>query len=585
MDGLGHDDLSEMTFSEDSFGSFTLQWAPKSVEDIMRTCHSLLLLFLAPTASAQQSTPDLILTHGRIFTADSTRPWAEALAIHGERVVAVGTSVEVERLKTSATRVIDLAGRTVIPGFNDAHIHVSLGWPGVKIATSPDPISDPSRQVVADSLRAAVSRTPERTWISVSIGPLILDDTFARRPWLDSIAPQHPVRLAAGTGHGTILNSRALEVLGIADTVRDPLGGWYERGPDGRVTGLLHEYAQYMVPPTERTVPTPELMEAYRKGFSEVAGWGLTTLQDMEGTEPEASAALFSREDLPVRIRVMSFVHTTPTGRRLGAYVPPERPSRIGPMTYVSGVKYILDGSPVERFALMRRPYAGRPGWYGRLAFPIDTMRTILTEALQGDQQAMLHAVGDSTIALVLGLMTQLAPDSVWRARRVRLEHADMLAPDLIPVARRLGIVVVQNPSHLMIGSRFFAPAYGPDFVRWFQPVRSLLAAGIPLALGSDGPVNPFLNLMFAVTNPHQEERLTLEQAVRAYTRGSAYAERMEQEKGTLAPGMLADLAVLSQDIFSVPVETLPGTTSVLTLVGGRVVHDAGVVKPRPGHE
>ena len=240
-------------------------------------------------------------------------------------------------------------------------------------------------------------------------------------------------------------------------------------------------------------------------------------------------------------------------------------------------MKYILDGTPVERLALMRRPYAGRPGWYGRLAFPVDTLRTILTEALEGDQQALLHAVGDSTIALVLGLMTELAPDSVWRARRVRLEHADMLAPDLIPLARRLGVVVVQNPSHLMLGVRF-SPPYGADFVRWFQPVRSLLAAGIPLALGSDGALSPFLNLMFAVINPHQEERLSLEQAVRAYTFGSAYAEGMEQEKGTLAPGMLADLAVLSQDIFSVPVETLPRTTSVLTLLGGKIVHDAGLL-------
>ena len=541
---------------------------------------SLFAILAALPLQAQQPAfvPDLILTNGRIFTSDSTRPWAQALAIHGERIIAVGTVAEISQLASRGTRTIDLGGRTVIPGFNDAHIHISLGWPGVNIATSPNPVSDPTPQVVADSLRAAVARTPVGTWISISIGPLLLEDALVRRAWLDSIAPRHPVRLAAGTGHGTILNSRALEELGIAETVRDPMGGWYERGPDGRLTGLLQEYAQYMVPPNERTIPSPELSEAYRKGFLGVAALGLTTLQDMEATGPEASARLFSREDLPVRIRVMTVVQTTPAGRRLGDAVPPGRPSRLGPMTYVSGVKYILDGSPVERFALMRRPYAGRSGWYGRLAFPVDTMRAILAEALQGDQQAMLHAVGDSTIALVLGLMTELAPDSVWRAKRVRLEHADMLAPDLIPLARRLGVVVVQNPSHFRVGSRVFSPAYGPEFARWFQPARSLLAAGIPLALGSDGPFNPYLNLMFAVTHPNREEALTLEQAVRAYTRGSAYAEKMDKEKGTLAPGMLADLAVLSQDIFSVPVETLPRTTSVMTLVGGKIVHDAGVL-------
>jgi predicted amidohydrolase YtcJ len=522
-----------------------------------------------------QQSPDLVLTHGRIFTADSSRPWAEAVAIRGERIVAVGSNAEVERLRGSGTRLVNLGGRTVIPGLNDAHIHISLGWPGLSIATGPGQVSDPTREQVADSLRAAVQRAPRGTWISVSIGNRILDDTTARRPWLDSIAPGHLIRLAAGTGHGTVLNTPALAALAISETIKNPMGGWYERGADGRLTGLLHEYAQYMAPPNERIAPTAELQEAYRKGFNDVAAWGLTSLQDMETTEPEASAILFARADLPVRIRVISMVRTTPAGRRMGRYVPPGRPGRIGPMTEVSGVKYILDGSPVERFALMRRPYADRPGWYGRLAFPVDTVHTILTEALRSDQPLMLHAVGDSTIALVLGMMTQLAPDSVWRSRRVRLEHGDMLAPDLMPLARRLGVVVVQNPSHFMVGSRLFSPAYGPEFARWFQPVKSLLAAGIPVALGSDGPVNPFLNLMFAVGHPNRGEALTLEQAVSAYTRGSAYAERMEGEKGMLAPGMLADLAVLSQDIFSVPPEALPRTTSVLTLVGGRITHDA----------
>ena len=299
----------------------------------MPTMRALLLSLVLPCSlNAQQPAfvPDLILTNGRIFTSDSTRPWAQALAIHGDRIIAVGSAAEIKLQASPDTRTIDLGGRTVIPGFNDAHIHISLGWPGVQVATSPNPGADPGRQLVADSLRAAVARTSEGTWISISIGPQILDDSLARRPWLDSIAPRHPVRLAAYTGHGTILNSRALEALGIADTVRDPLGGWYERGPDGRLNGLLQEYAQYLVPPTERAAPTPELMEAYRTGFRDVPGLGLTTLQDMEGTEPEASAALFSRDDLPVRIRVMSFVHTTPTGRRLGAYVPPGRPSPSG---------------------------------------------------------------------------------------------------------------------------------------------------------------------------------------------------------------------------------------------------------------
>jgi predicted amidohydrolase YtcJ len=542
--------------------------------------HPLIALLLPAVLGAQQPAfvPDLILTNGRIFTSDSTRPWAEALAIHGERIVAVGSAAEVKAIAHSGTRTIDLGGRLVIPGLNDAHIHVSLGWPGARIAVPGNPFPNPDRAVIADSLRAAVQRVPEGTWISVDIGPVILFDSLARRPWLDSLAPRHPVRLAAYTGHGTVYNSAAFGVLGVDESVKDPIGGWYDRRPDGTLTGLVQGYAQYAVPQVQPGTAPADMIKAYHDGLAGAAGLGLTTLQNMEATEPELSAQLFSSPDLPVRIRVMSFIHTTPSGRRLGRYASPGRPDSIGPHAYAAGDKYILDGTPMEQGALMRRPYAGRPGWYGRLIFPVDTIRAILREAVESADQLMLHVVGDSTIALVLRLMTETAPDSAWQAHRVRFEHADMLAPDLLPLVRRLGIVVVQNPSHLIMGPRIGAQ-YGAELARWIQPVRTLIDAGIPLALGSDGPLNPFLNLMLAVTNPHRSEAITLEQAVLAYTIGAAYAERMEQERGMLAPGLLADLAVLSQDIFSVPLETLPGTTSVLTLVGGRTVHDAGALR------
>ena len=542
--------------------------------------HPLIALLLPLVLGAQQPAfvPDLILTNGRIFTSDSTRPWAEALAIHGERIIAIGSAADMKAITRTGTRTLDLGGRLVIPGLNDAHIHVSLGWPGARIAVPANPFPNPDRAVIADSLRMAVKRVPEGTWISIDIGPVILFDSLARRSWLDSLAQRHPVRLAAYTGHGTVYNSAALSVLGVNESVKDPLGGWYERGPNGTLTGLVQGYAQYAVPQVQPRTAPPGMIKAYHDGMAGAAGLGLTNLQNMEATEPELSAQLFSSPDLLLRVRVMSFIHTTPSGRRLGPYASRGRPDSIGPYAYAEGDKYILDGTPMEHGALMRRPYAGRPGWYGRLNFPIDTIRAILREAVDGPDQLILHVVGDSTIALVLRLMTELGPDSVWRDRRVRFEHADMLAPDLIPLAGRLGIVVVQNPSHLVAGPRI-GGQYDAEFARWIQPVKTLIDAGIPFAIGSDGPLNPFLNLMLAVTNPHRSEAITLEQALRAYTIGSAYAERMEQERGTLAPGMLADLAVLSQDIFRVPIETLPGTTSVLTLVEGRIVHDAGVLR------
>ncbi len=320
-----------------------------------------------------------------------------------------------------------------------------------------------------------------------------------------------------------------------------------------------------------------EQASVIRAYLEAAAALGLTTLQDMEATTPEVTARVFAAGDLPVRVRVITFIQTTPTGRNLSVS-PPSRAKVIGPLAYASGIKYILDGTPIERLALMRQPYADRPGWYGHLDLPVDTLRALLREGLRSHTQIALHAVGDSTPALVMRLMTELAPDSIWRRERLRLEHGDGLAPDLFPLTRRLGIIISQNPSHLLVRP-ILEVRYGDSRTRVLQPMRSLLEAGIPLALGSDGPLNPFLNIMFAVANPpNPSEALTVEQAVRAYTRGSAFAEFKEGEKGILAAGMLADLAVLSQDIFRVPVQALPGTTSVLTLVGGRVVHDAGVV-------
>jgi predicted amidohydrolase YtcJ len=242
--------------------------------------------------------------------------------------------------------------------------------------------------------------------------------------------------------------------------------------------------------------------------------------------------------------------------------------------TVVSGVKWILDGTPLDRNGLMRAPYADRPGWYGRLQFPLDTIRGILATALTTHTPLHLHITGDSSARLILHLMQSLAPDSVWRPLRVRIEHGDGVSGDLLPLARRLGVVIVQNPTHFAFEPGMLQRRFG-GMPPGFQDIRSILAAGIPLAFGSDGPSNPFLNIMFAITHPNNpSEAITREQAVVAYTRGSAYAEFAEREKGTLAPGMLADLAVLSQDIFTVPPQALPATTSVLTMIGGKIVRD-----------
>jgi predicted amidohydrolase YtcJ len=252
--------------------------------------------------------------------------------------------------------------------------------------------------------------------------------------------------------------------------------------------------------------------------------------------------------------------------------------SSPGSLVMVSGTKWVLDGTPIERTAAMREPYLDRPDTSGPGYLPVSEFPSILKESIRNDDQLLLHAVGDRTIEAVLNTMDATGGREVWARRRLRLEHADSLMPDLIPRAKALGIIVVQNPTHLGLNVK----QWGPERAPRNQPMRALLDAGIPLAIGSDGPNNPYLNIMLASTYPGKPgQAVTREEAVIAYTATAAYAEFAERDKGSLEPDKLADLAVLSQDIFRVPNEDLPKTVSVLTMVGGHIVYDANVVKTR----
>jgi predicted amidohydrolase YtcJ len=229
-------------------------------------------------------------------------------------------------------------------------------------------------------------------------------------------------------------------------------------------------------------------------------------------------------------------------------------------MIRCSGVKFIADGTPVERLMFMRAPYTDAPKTRGRLNFAEPgLLPAVLVSARV---QPMFHATGDAAIDAVLRAAAAGGTDEAIASLRPRLEHADMFEPGHFALAKKLGVIVVQNPSHFMIPDVMRARL--GDRIKRTTIVKSIIAAGIPFALGSDGPLNPFQNIMFAVMNPtNPAEALTVEQAVAAYTHGAAYAEMTERQKGTLSPGMLADLAMLSQDIFEIPPAELPKTTSV----------------------
>jgi predicted amidohydrolase YtcJ len=232
-------------------------------------------------------------------------------------------------------------------------------------------------------------------------------------------------------------------------------------------------------------------------------------------------------------------------------------PLHASPLITVSGTKW-LDGSPIERTAVLRKPYTDLPRTSGELDFPKKEMEAMLRESLQNDDQLLAYAVGDRATETFLNAMDATGGPKAWSDRRVRIEHGDGIMPEMIPRVKRMGLIVVEIPTHLAL-RELFVKRFGVERADLMQPVRSLLDAGIPLALGSDGPHNPYLNIMLASVSPGKpREAITREQAVVAYTLTAAYAEFAEKDKGSLEPGEYADLAVLSQDIFEVPTPELP---------------------------
>jgi len=538
------------------------------------------LVISALAAPSQSRAPDLVFFNGKIFTSDAAHPYVQALAIRGERITATGDSAKIRALSGPHTKQVDLGGRTVIPGINDAHNHVEVS-PADTVELQFKSL-DPTWTEVKEALATpAVARAPKEAFVRGYIGPSVWKDPELTRDALDKLAPDHPVILFV-TEHASILNSAALDRLGIREHQANPLGGRYERSTDGRLTGVLREYASLQaVRKLADLTSEADALAELRKTFSAAVRWGITTIQDMSNAiAPDRCVALLEKVPTPIRIRVIRMPSTSPIGRDIAEGQ--SSPRSPAPLITVSGTKWMLDGTPLERTFEARDAGQHRSGMHFEtifsdlaLTFPPAEIEKMLRESLQNNDQLMVHVFGYNSAAAMLNAMQATGGKKVWAGRRVRFEHGDGLFPDLIPLAKEMGVVVVQNPSHLNVATIF--PGL---FLEHAQPLRSLLSAGIPVAFGSDGPTNPYLNIMLASLHPNRpSEAITREQAVIAYTLTSAYAEFAEKEKGSLVPGKSADLAVLSQDIFSVPAAELPKTESVLTLVGGKIVYDAGVLR------
>lgn len=516
---------------------------------------------------SQSQPPDQILVNGRVFTGLPSTPWAEALAIKGDRILAVGRSQDILRMAGPSTRHVDLGGRVVVPGFNDAHTH----FPTVSDAevVGIGRALEPTCSRVLEAVTQAVQNEPSGRTVIVRIGTTAFFDPQCTPAALDRLSPTRPVLLSTNTHNSHIMNRAAAQKYGAHDGDRPPLGGFFGKDMTSPTwDGVVHGYAAFGINKQIQQYS----QEALDAALKRAAQQGVTSLQFMTD-DPQKAVDLLSRAESPLRIRLIPMQRSIGTTRTLlpRAVVPAHLADRVT----VSGLKWVLDGTPIERSAALRNPYTDDSGASGRLNFPPDEITAILAEARAQDQQVMLHVVGDRTVQAVLSALEAGGGKSAWGERRVRLEHGGGLTPDFFRRARDLGVVVVQNPTHLSTDATddLGARRLGPERSKAFSPLRGLLMAHVPLVLASDGPPTPYLNLMLATTySGNPAEALTREQAVIALTSTAAFAEFAEKDKGTLEAGKLADLAILSQSIFDVAPAALLTTHALLTMIGGKVV-------------
>jgi predicted amidohydrolase YtcJ len=528
-----------------------------------------------PLAQALANAKACRLLHkGKVFTGSSQEPSAQAIVVCDEEIVAVGSDAELGYL-SSQIEAIDLGGRTVVPGINDAHVHV-LASPGVQLNTpafAPGP--GPTLSEVLALIKAGAKNQPAGSWLVVSVGSALVEDPLSTRQTLDTVSPDHPVLLKVWSGHGTYINSRAINALGWSTTEPDPFGGHLGRvAGSNELNGVVYEYAEHKINRKLFEGQTDEqLAQLYRSFAAQAVSLGYTSITDIAiGLPLERQLRVLALADVPIRVRALCFPLTQQESCDYAV------PQPVRDRVTATGFKWISDGSPVERGAFLDAPYSDLPGTQGLFNFEQTAMEAMLGKALSGSaarNQAVIHAVGDGAVDNVLAAARQTGGAQAWNGKRLRIEHGDLIFPRHYATLKDLGAIVVQNPIHLALPDMLHA-RIGAERSEHAQPLKSLLAQGIPLAFGTDviGQVeSPWLDIFFATVHPTTpSEAITIGQAVSAYTQGSAYAENEEHRKGTIAVGMLADLAVLSQDVFSAEPPAVAGIQSLLTMVGGKIV-------------
>jgi len=556
------------------------------------TCASALLLVLSSNHRAGQETsaqeaatssgPLTLYRNARIYTNDPGEPWAESMLVRGEEILAVGDDAEVSALTDKGTSTVDLQGRFVMPGFNDAHVHLGGAgedWLAVRLNGAA------SVAELQKRLAGAVAQHKEGEWITGggwdhTFWP---EKKFPTRRDLDAVSPKNPVLLTHISGHVAVANSLALQLAGISRETQNPAGGEIERDAKGEPTGMLKEAAAMRLVESKIPPPSPEQR---RKGIelalADVARNGVTSVQDNSSWEDFLIYRELKKEG-KLTARITEWLPFTAPLEKLEAMR--GEGGTTDPWLKTGALKGFMDGALGSRTAALLAPYTDAPSTSGILTADPAQYRAMAIERDKAGFQINLHAIGDRANRAALDIFEAVEKANGPRDRRDRIEHAQVVAMSDFRRFAQLGVIASMQPSHETTDMRWAEQRLGPERSKGAYAWATMEKFGVRLAFGTDydvEPISPFRGLYACVTRElpggdppggwEPQEKISLEGCIRAYTSGSAYAEFQEGKKGELKAGEYADFIVLSADLTRIPPSQYLSVKVLLTVVGGHRV-------------
>ena len=528
---------------------------------------------------------DLIITNAKIWTVDKARPQAEALAIVGERIVAVGSAADMDVWHGPQTKVVDAQGRLLLPGFNDAHVHFVDGGEHLQEVQ----LKDTTRpQEFAERIAQRAKKTPKGEWVTggdwdeQKWSPAELPT----RELIDPVTPNTPVFVNRYDGHESLANSVALALANITAKTPDPPGGEIIRDAQGNPTGVLRDAAQDLVAKVMPPMSHSRRMRAIKQAMDYAASLGVTSVQDMNPSydDVKAYSELQEKGQLTLRIYVAPMETEWKDQAKIGI-----RHAFGTPLLRMGAVKGYADGSLGSETAYFFDAYTDNPKSHGLLSaemHPPSAMLQRLRSADAAGLQICIHAIGDRAISMTLDMFAQIEKANGKRDRRWRIEHSQHMAAKDFDRYAQLNVIASVQPYHAIDDGRWAEKRIGPERIKRTYAFRTFLENGVRLAFGTDwsvAPLSPAWTIYAAVTratldgkNPDgwiPEQKLTVAEAVEAYTMGSAYAEFQEKDKGSITAGKLADFVVLSDDIFHIPPSQIKNVKVEATYLGGKLVY------------